>query len=289
MTRPNSRARHVLPVTIVALAALALAVPGAWQGWVTPVGTLVELLAAPLSGPVLRVRRWMAPVPRKVGDESTAALEEQIAQMKTDLLAARSQRDEYATLLQQARVVPPGSLAAVEQFPTTVLAVSQGGTVTLRAGSADGVQVGDVATAGFLHLMGRVVEVSRKTCTVRLITSRGGPALDAVVVVNESGATLRARVTPGGDGTLAGEVEDKRDPGGAFEPKVGQEVRLSDPSGWPGHAQMLLIGTVEKVEPSAKQQLRKIVTVRPALADMAHASQVVLRLSPPTERKAASP
>jgi hypothetical protein len=46
------------------------------------------------------------------------------------------------------------------------------------------------------------------------------------------------------------------------------------------HAQMLLVGTVERVEPSPRQPLRKLVVVRPIVGDLLKVSEVVLQIPP---------
>ena len=78
-----------------------------------------------------------------------------------------------------------------------------------------------------------------------------------------------------GDGTLVGEVSPPED-GRAEEVQIGQTVRLFDDQ-WPRHAQMLVIGEVVRVEPSANQPLRRRITVQPRI-NPRRAGEVIVRL-----------
>lgn len=97
-------------------------------------------------------------------------------------------------------------------------------------------------------------------------------------------ARLLCQLEPIGNGTLRGPVFRPEAPAGspeasAPEPAVGQTVRLDDDADrWPRHAQMLIIGRVERVDPNPDMPLRKIITVRPTLA-LDRVSEVVLRIS----------
>jgi len=56
---------------------------------------------------------------------------------------------------------------------------------------------------------------------------------------------------------------------------VGQTVRLDDPT-WPKAARMLVLGRVERVEPSPDQPLRRVITIRPTVAGLDRLSEVVI-------------
>lgn len=85
-----------------------------------------------------------------------------------------------------------------------------------------------------------------------------------------------ARLDPVGDGTLRGPVEIQD--GAQPELKPGTIVRLADPDRWPLHAQMLVVGIVERVYPSPDQPLRSNIVVRPTL-ELERVSNVVLRVA----------
>lgn len=279
------------PVVLVTTAVLALAVPMRWQGWVTALGGLTQTLVAPVSGPVTHLVRWIAPAaPPRPSDEHYASLEQENQQLRTQVFAHAQENQRLRDQLAQLRVVVPSGNATVDFLPTQVVGASSdlaGQAVVLRAGSRDGVQVGDVVTTDFVQVLGRVASVTTRTCTVLPITADKAEDFEAVVMTTPS--TLRCRLAPIGGGLLRGDLEDKRDAktGAAQEPKVGDEVRLSDPTRWPASAQMLVIGTVQAVEPSPKQPLRKVVVVRPTVPDLSKVAEAVLRVAPGSARQAA--
>lgn len=280
----------VWPAVLVGTAVFALFIPARWQGWVTALGGLTQTLVAPVSGPVTHLVRWVAPVtPPKPTDEHYASLEQENQQLRTQVFAQTQENQRLRDQLAQLRVVVPSTNANVDFLPTQVVGSSSdlsGQAVILRAGSRDGVQVGDVVTTDFVQVMGRVASVTSRTCTVLPITADKAEDFEAVVL--GTGSTLRCRLGPIGGGLLRGDLEDKRDPqtGKPIEPKVGDEVRLSDPTRWPSSAQMLIVGTVQAVEPSPKQPLRKVVVVRPTVPDLTKVAEAVLRVAPGSARQA---
>ncbi len=276
---------------LVLTAVLALFIPARWQGWSTMFGGLTQTLAAPVSGPITRLIRLIAPVtPPKPSDEHYASMEQENQQLRTQLYAQTQENQRLRDQLGQLRVVVPKNNTTVDFLPTQVVGTSSdlsGQAIVLRAGQRDGVAIGDVVTTDFVQILGRVVSVTPRTSTVLPITALKSEDLEAVILTN--GTSVRCRIGPGPGGTLRGDLEDKRDPGSGkpIEPKVGDEVRLSDPTRWPASAQMLIIGTVESVEPSPKQPLRKFVVVRPTVSDLARVSEAVLRVAPQSKQASA--
>jgi hypothetical protein len=101
----------------------------------------------------------------------------------------------------------------------------------------------------------------------------------ARVMTDNSGGGLSTVLTPVGNGTFRGDVEYQiNSVNEPVEPVVGHLVRLSDDR-WPAHAQMLMVGVVEEVEPSPQNPKRKRVTVRPTLDRMEQSSEVILRVA----------
>ncbi|MFO0833107.1 MAG: rod shape-determining protein MreC [Phycisphaerales bacterium] len=278
------------PAVLVGTALLAVAVPMRWQGWVTALGGLTQTLVAPVSGPVTHLVRWVAPAaPPRPTDEHYASLEQENQQLRTQVFAQTQENQRLREQLAQLRVVVPSGNANVDFLPTQVVGASSdlaGQAVVLRAGSRDGVQVGDVVTTDFVQVMGRVCSVTARTSTVLPITADRAEEMEAVVL--SSPTTVRCRLAPIGGGLLRGDLEDKRDPqsGKPIEPSVGDEVRLNDPTRWPASAQMLVLGTVQGVEPSPKQPLRKVVVVRPTVPDLSKVAEAVLRVAPGSARQA---
>jgi cell shape-determining protein MreC len=283
---PPALARRLLPITFCLLAALTFLIPIRYLTWLNGFGRLTQTIVAPVSGPMSLLSRWVSPPTRAPGDtEEIQHLKLEAESFHVQLLQALGENDRLRTQiadLQRGRALDPD--LAIQQITVSVIGSASDvvqGQLTVRAGRRQGVDVNTVATALGLQLVGRVTAVGTLTCTIAPITTKAAGTLRAVISIDDTASGLGCTLAATGDGTLSGDVEDRRDAKGlAIEPKVGQEVRLSDPSHWPRTAQMLLIGHVEKVEPSPKQPLRRVVTVRPTLDNIERVSEVVLRISP---------
>ena len=275
--------RSLLPACIALAAVLAVVVPAKWQAWVSPVSGLAEVLVSPVAGPLARFHRWLSPVPAPATDSRMAALEQDNQEQRTRVLSLLEENNRLRALLEQARVRPADSMGSVDQLAASVTGTgSDVGSPVLfvRAGAKQGVDVGSVATVQFVHLLGRVTGVRPRAATILPITSPASGVLDAIVVTAGVPGGLRTQLKPAGDGTLVGDVEDKTDANTQqpIEPKAGDEVRLADPTRWPMHAQMLIVGKVVSVEPSPRQPLRKTVVVRPVVGDLLRVSELVLQI-----------
>jgi cell shape-determining protein MreC len=186
----------------------------------------------------------------------------------------------------------------VELLPATIVGTSADTarpTMTLRAGASDGIEVGSVVTllSNPSQLLGLVKTTRAKTSTIAPITTFGAGELDVAIIPAGAGAAsdpatwLRARIAPAGDGTLRGDLEDRKDQTGKrIEPKQGDEVRLLDGPGWPTSARMLVVGEVRGTAPSPRQPLRLVVTVAPTIKELTRVREVMVRL--PLTRSAPS-
>jgi rod shape-determining protein MreC len=112
------------------------------------------------------------------GDSSqVAALQQQVMRLRSQLSQEQLSKADYQQLSQLLQLSGRGGYRIVA---ATVIAVGQGYTqaVTLDAGSADGVRLGDTVING-QGLVGTVTAVSTQSCTVQL-------AIDATSVVGVS-------------------------------------------------------------------------------------------------------
>lgn len=284
---PPGKTRQLLPLTFVILTLLAFT-PVRWVSWLSSFGQLMQTLVAPISHPLAGLSRWLSPADRAPPKpEQIRSLENEIEAVRLERLQAVAENDRLRAMikeLQRGLAVDP-ELGVIQ---ISVPVIGSAGDLadpllTIRAGLKQGVSRNTIAVGDGLQLIGRVVDSGERTATIAPITSKSSGGLSAVVLMDESSAgglacTLLAR----GDGTLHGDVEDRRDPATniPIEPKVGAEVRLKDPNHWPRSAQMLLVGRVESVEPSPKQPLRKVVTVRPTIPNLERVSEVYLRIVP---------
>lgn len=279
---PPHAAQRALPVTIVVLVVLALFVPARFQTWAGWVHDLLDIGVAPVSRPLVLLGAWLRGGSTPPDDDALRVLDEQLELTKSELLR---QRQENARLQQIIADLQSG----IRLSPDAPVRVVQAGVfaygtdprtpfMRVQAGRRQGLHAGSFTLAPGLQLVGRVVDVTERTCTVRPFTARGAEALAAVIILAEGSPDgLRCTLAPVGDGSLRGPVEDRRDPAtnAAVEPVPGQVVRLDDPT-WPKAARMLLLGRVERVEPSPGQPLRKVVIVRPTIARLEHLSDLII-------------
>lgn len=276
--------RRLLPLTLITLTLTALFLPSRYLHIFRGPSRVAETIVAPVSHPIAVVGRWLWPGASKpADDDAVRVLEDTLEETRSHLLREMQDNDRLRKTiedLQQGYAFagdPP-----IRQLTAPVLGGASditGSMLTIRAGTREGVTVGTVVTASGVQLLGKVVDAGQRTSTVLPINDRSAGKFLGLIMFDEGTGGLRTTLEPVGDGTLRGDVEDRRDVGGTpIEPKVGMIVRLSDAGRWPRNAQMLMVGKVEAVTPSPQQPLRKVVTVRPAIPDMERVSEVVLRI-----------
>lgn len=287
MPRPLSQlldAKRTLPVALLLLAVTAL-LPArhlAWAGWF---GTLAQTLAAPISHPVSRFIRWVAPAAPLVAGEDNAshAWRLRAEEFETLYLRERSSNErllEQIALLQSGLALNPG--LGVRQLATPVIGASSdlsSGLMSVRAPRQSAITTGTtIAVVEGVQLLGRVDSVRAMIALVRPITDRSSSRIEGVVVLGDSreAPRLRCSLSPAGDGTLVGPVEDPSGLPAGVSLAIGQRVRLADPT-WPESAQELIVGQVESIRPNPDQPLRQMLVVRP-LVDLSRVSEVVLRI-----------
>lgn len=290
----------MLPITIGLLVVTAFLPPslGAWPGWF---GNLLRFFVAPISQPIRGVSAWLSPPTQtKADDQATESLRSQAEGYRQQLLRAQQEIEQLRLQiadLQLGRQLNPD--LPVRLMHAAVIGTSSdlsSSLLTIKAGKADGVEVNSVATFRGQQLVGKVVEADVRSCQVQPITSRHAGQIRGVVMLSDLVRGPECSLEPQGDGTLAGPVEDLRQwpegvqpppdarPGDPVRPRIGQTVRLQDPS-WPKSSQALFIGVVERVDSAPDQPLRQIITVRPALR-LERVSEVVLRFSAEAPRDA---
>lgn len=282
MARPphaHPLARSALPLAVGLLLVTAL-LPARWLGWAGWFSAQAFVIVSPIAHPITRGVDLIIPASRTVaGTEATErerTLRDELERVRVRLLQSEQRVTEMESLVEQ---LSRGSLlqpdVEVSQLPRSI--VSQAGEMlVVRTGTHEGVHRGAVITAQSVQLIGRVAEANERTVLVQPITARGALKLLGVVILDEaSGRRATCVLDPAGDGTLVGEVSPPED-GRAEEIMVGQTVRLFDEQ-WPRHAQMLVIGEVVRVEPSATQPLRRQITVQPRV-NPRRSGEVIVRL-----------
>jgi rod shape-determining protein MreC len=277
LTRRQRAAAVVLAVAAVAFATLDLSggsLRGAHSGMLGALGALYRGTDA-LVGPV---RRFVQGIPSAgTAHARIANLQRENAQLRGRLAAASidaatEQRLERLQLaagsggyhIRPARVIASGPAAGFDW------------TVSLDAGSAAGVAVGQTVTDGD-GLVGRVLDVSQATCTVLLA---GDPQSGIGVRDQRSGQLGLVTGHGAGGYTLA-----PLDP--AADLRAGDELRTG-PAGGTSYVPGLVVGTITTVRVSTDGTTS--ATVRPATSSTAlDVVGVILSGPPPAPRSELTP
>jgi cell shape-determining protein MreC len=290
-----------MTVAVVVLMGLSLT-PVRFLGWVEWMGHLPVTLVVPVSHPMSIVGRWLAPARRELGGEGRLGeLELENQRLLRLYLVQLGETDRYKRLaetLQGGRALETDVPVRLRAVPVVgVSSDASSSLLTVRAGSREGVTPNTVATVDAVQLVGQVDGVSPRTATVRPITDPAVQRINGRVMVTRIGPDgLACSLEPTGDGRLRGDLEylaPTPERPSVPEVAVGMTVRLDDPS-WPASAQMLVLGTIERIEPSSAAPDRQVITVRPT-ADLRRVSEVILRIpidaagSRSTPREGATP
>ncbi len=266
MIRLNLSSGRALGLAIGLTAAVSL-LPARLLGWTRVPAEIVALPVQPLADGGIRLSRWLRPLEGEAGES------EELRRLRAELEATRAllhdERLKVEGLLEEieamrdARAFRPG----VEVDPIYARVVGVGpdrgqGPIRLGRGSRHGVEAGAIAVYRGGHLLGRVAPgVERLSSRLVPLTDPSTGLIEAIVLpaADPLGAiegAPRLQLQPDGRGALAGDL-DRNAPA-----RPGDVVRLADPL-WPGSAQGLIIGTVERIEPKDLQPLLNSITVRP--------------------------
>lgn len=289
---PSARTSLTLAILLVVVVAF---LPRPLISWLTHLHGPATVLLAPLQQPARSLVVWFrgpggAGGPGVRLDESPEekVLREQRDQYALEVKQLRQQVEEFRVLIKDlSRGFDLNPSLAVKQMTVPVIgfgADTSGGLLAVRAGRRDGVSVSNVVAIRGVHLLGRVVRVDERTCAVLPITRMSrGDAIGGVVMLSDEtlGPTVVLKTVDGMGGVLRGLVEYLADPSGVAPPVAitpDMIVRLRDSDGrWPQSSQMLIIGKIEKAEPSPEIPTRTVITVRP-LHDIERASEVMIRV-----------
>jgi len=268
-----------MPITIVVLFVMAFA-PLRWTTWTNWFAAQVKVAIVPITHPLTIVVDTI--VPSRIADpeasERELAITNELDRVRLELLQTRAENERLTRLVDQlsrgAAVTPE---VDVSQVPRQRVSSLMGDLLLVRTGPVEGLTRGTVVVADAVQLLGRVARVEDRTATVLPITAKASQPILAVVLLNESGTQqVRTLLEPTGDGTLRGEVA--RSTGDdQWRVRVGQEVRLRDDQ-WPRHAQMLVVGRIERIERDEDQPLRQRIIVRPTTEDLRRVPEVIFRI-----------
>lgn len=276
--------RYAMPATVVMLVILGL-MPLRFLGWVKGPSSLALVLIAPISHPLGVVSHWLAPAdPDREPDDAIRGMQEEARRYELLWRQEQAENDRLRRLITDLQ----GNRAVETRVPVDLLSApvvatsSDPSSSVLRVGrgSRDGVLQNTVAVVDVDQLVGQVIDVAGRTASVVPVTDRAAGSVTGLIFFDGDGnRTASTLLVPWGDGRLRGEVEFiTPGPGEPLQspPEPGMTVRLDDP-GWPATAQMLVLGTVERVEPKNDQPLRHVVFVTPKV-ELRRVREVVLRI-----------
>ena len=278
--------RWSMPITIVVLFVLSFA-PIRLIGWTRWFADQTQVTIAPIAHPITIAIN--AIIPPTYSDPAASdrerELSDELDRYRTQLLQIEQENDRLRGLIDQfskgAAIIPD---LDVRQFHRPRVSGLVGDLLVIRTGKIDGLTQGSVAVVNAVQLLGKVTQVNNRIAYVRPITAKSAQPIMATILLNESGdQQAKCLLRPVGDGTLRGEVA-RPTSDDAWHIQAGQEVRLLDDQ-WPAHAQMLVIGTVERIERNDNQPLRQRVIIRPTVKDLRWVPEVILRLPADSARE----
>ena len=271
--------RWSMPITIGVLLILSF-LPAGMLTWTNWFSAQVQVAIVPITHPLTVVVDKI--IPARISDpaasERERALLNELDRSKLKLLQAREENARLKRLLEQysrgAALTPD---LEIRQETRPRVGNLAGDILLIRTGNVDGLVQGTVVVTNATQLIGRVSRVNERTAHVLPITAPGAQPIIGTILLSDDG-TQQARcfLRPTGNGTLRGEVA-RPALDAELNIEIGQEVRLLD-SQWPTSAQMLIIGTIERVEPDPEQPLRPQIVVRPTSEDLRRLPEVTLRI-----------
>lgn len=278
MVRTNAHplVRWSLPIAIGALLITSM-LPTRTLGWAGWFSEQTWVLVSPIAQPITMAINAIVPT-RGEGGFSSERERELVEELERVRVRLRQSEQREADLEELVEQLARGAALLPDAEVTQLLRPrigEAGDMLQIRTGTSEGVDNGTVVTAQSVQVIGRVAEAGARTSLVLPITAPKQQIQGFVVLDEETGRRAACLLDSAGDGTLVGTTSAPED-GRAQELMIGQTVRLFDES-WPRHAQMLVIGEVERIEPSPNQPLRRIITVRPRV-DIRRLSEVILRL-----------
>lgn len=268
-----------MPIAVIVLFVLSLS-PIRFIQWTNWFAAQTQVIISPIAHPITIAMDMV--IPPAISDPAASsrerAISDELDRVRTELLQTRNENHRLSTLVDElsrgAAITPNLNVRQVQRPRVSSLV---GDLLLIRSGHIEGLTQGTVVVVDAVQLLGKVSRVDGKTAAVLPITAKSAPRIQATVLLDEAGTKQTiCLLTPLGDGTLRGEV-GRADVDESWSVQVGQEVRLLD-NQWPRHAQMLVIGTVLRIERNDNQPLRQRIIVAPTIKDLRRVSDVIFRL-----------
>jgi rod shape-determining protein MreC len=182
-------------------------------------------------------------------------LQQEVTTLKAELSGAQLTKAEYVQLHKLLQVAGAGRYRIVA---ATVIAVGQGYqlTVTLDAGSADGVKTGDTVMND-QGLVGQVTAVTSSTSTVLLASDASAVIGVAVAPSGELGYVTGPGPVDGGDGLMRLDMLNS-----TSVLRVGEQLVTAPSRASQGYAPGVPVGTITEVE-NRNGALTPVAEVKP--------------------------
>lgn len=276
MHHQHALVRFSMPITVMLMVVLCV-LPTGWLDWTGWFAAQARVVVSPIAHPITMARDFVLPqsVSNPGASDRERTLLSELDRYKTQLYREQQRTVRLEGLVDQlssgAALTPEMEITQVPR-PVTGLARE---FMVVRTGGIDVVERNTIVVVDAVQLCGRVTEARDRTCLVLPITAENAEPILGVVMLDETGLqTARCLLRAQGDGTLRGDVTQPA--GDEREIVTGMEVRLLDDQ-WPRHAQMLVVGRIERVSSAEDQPLRKQIVVRPTV-DLRSVSEVIFRV-----------
>ncbi len=271
--------RWSMPITIGVLFILAF-LPARMLKWTDWFSAQVQVAIVPITHPLTIAVDKIVPISISdpAASERERALLNELERVKVELLQTNEQNARLVQQMKERYDLGDEILSDRVRLAIRPRVGNLAGDILLiRTGNLEGLTQGTVVVSEATQLVGRVSRVDRKTAHVLPITAPGAQPITGTILLNPDGTKrIGCLLEPTGNGTLRGDVA-RPSLEESLRIEVGQEVRLLD-SQWPTSAQMLLIGTIERVESDPEQPLRSQIVVRPTFGDLRRVPEVTLRI-----------
>ncbi|MBK7404672.1 MAG: hypothetical protein IPJ41_08565 [Phycisphaerales bacterium] len=245
-------------------------------------GELQNMLVAPVAQPMRMVGGVLSPARPGADDPAVIAqLRLEVEHYKTLYEQMRERKDDLLRQMEQMQLMVSlnPSVSTRLLYAPVIGGTSDpaGALLEIRAGRAQGVNQNDVVAVEGVQLFGRVKSAGARTSWILPTTAKNSGRVRGKVMIAD-GQGLECALSPAGDGTLTGDVAyDSGEQASNSVIQPGQVVRLFDAE-WPASAQMLVLGTVESVQPAPDSPLRPVIVVRPGVA-LERVTEVIVRVS----------
>ncbi|MEM8757729.1 MAG: rod shape-determining protein MreC [Planctomycetota bacterium] len=264
-----------LLAVMIGMAAVGAFTPARLLGPIGHIAGVVERLTAPISAGSRAIANAVMPAETAEPPDTAARIRELESLLRQRDLEIADLTERVASF-EAGAAVSSGAMRLVTADVVAGSADPRGSVLTIRAGTADGILPGSVATVSGPNLLGYIEAIEPSLARILPLTDRNAPPIEVIVYSSSQDRVgVRFDVAPAGDGTLRGPgmfITTGLDQQPALV-QVGATAYLSEASMKP-HAG-LEVGEIAAIDQDPESPLRQIITVRPRISTAQVASVVV--------------